>query len=101
MTCDHKLTNHNVNQFQTITAVHSQITTCEVKGYVTTVGDKLSVLADVIANLTLTDSVNIDLCEWYSSNTTCLHNNYVPKKIQTEEYYTLKYVYIYMLHISI
>ena len=45
MTCDHKLTNHNVNQFQPITAVHSQITTCEVKGYVTTVGDKLSVLA--------------------------------------------------------
>ena len=42
---DHKLTNHNVNQFQPITAVHSQITTCEVKGYVTTVGDKLSVLA--------------------------------------------------------
>ena len=39
MTCDHKLTNHNVNQFQPITAVHSQITTCEVKGYVTTVGD--------------------------------------------------------------
>ena len=33
MTCDHKLTNHNVNQFQPITAVHSQITTCEVKGY--------------------------------------------------------------------
>ena len=32
--CDHKLTNHNVNQFQPITAVHSQITTCEVKGYV-------------------------------------------------------------------
>ena len=67
MTCDHKLTNHNVNQFQPITAVHSQITTCEVKGYVTTVGDKLSVLAGFIANLTLTDSVNIDLCGWYSS----------------------------------
>ena len=72
MTCDHKLTNHNVNQFQPITAVHSQITTCEVKGYVTTVGDKLSVLAGFIANLTLTDSVNIDLCGWYSSNITCL-----------------------------
>ena len=70
MTCDHKLTNHNVNQFQPITAVHSQITTCEVKGYVTTVGDKLSVLAGFIANLTLTDSVNIDLCGWYSSNIT-------------------------------
>ena len=40
MTCDHKLTNHNVNQFQPITAVHSQITTCEVKGYVTRVGDQ-------------------------------------------------------------
>ena len=72
MTCDHKLTNHNVNQFQPITAVHSQITTCEVKGYVTTVGDKLSVLAGFIANLTMTDSVNIDLCGWYSSNITCL-----------------------------
>ena len=72
MTCDHKLTNHTVNQFQPITAVHSQITTCEVKGYVTTVGDKLSVLAGFIANLPLTDSVNIDLCGWYSSNITCL-----------------------------
>ena len=72
MTCDHKLTNHNVNQFQPITAVHSQITTCEVKGYVTTVVDKLSVLAGFIANLTFTDSVNIDLCGWYSSNITCL-----------------------------
>ena len=72
MTCDHKLTNHNVNQFQPITAVHSQITTCEVKGYVTTVGDKLSGLAGFIANLTFTDSVNIDLCGWYSSNITCL-----------------------------
>ena len=72
MTCDHKLTNHNVNQFQPITAVHSQITTCEVKGYVTTVGDKLSVLAGFIANLTFTDSVNIDLCGWYSSTITCL-----------------------------
>ena len=72
MTCDHKLTNHNVNQFQPITAVHSQITTCELKGYVTTVGDKLSVLAGFIANLTLTDSVNIDWCGWYSSNITCL-----------------------------
>ena len=72
MTCDHKLTNHNVNQFQPITAVHSQITTCEVKGYVTTVGDILSVLAGFIANLTLTDSVNIDLCGRYSSNITCL-----------------------------
>ena len=71
MTCDHKLTNHNVNQFQPITAVHSQITTCEVKGYVTTVGE-LSVLAGFIANLTFTDSVNIDLCGWYSSNITCL-----------------------------
>ena len=70
MTCDHKLTNHNINQFQPITAVHSQITTCEVKGYVTTVGDKLSVLAGFIANLTLTDSVNIDLYGWYSSNIT-------------------------------
>ena len=72
MTCVHKLTNHNANQFQPITAVHSQITTCEVKGYVTTVGDKLSVLAGFIANLTFTDSVNIDLCGWYSSNITCL-----------------------------
>ena len=72
MTCDHKLTNHNANQFQPITTVHSQITTCEVKGYVTTVGDKLSVLAGFIANLTSTDSVNIDLCGWYSSNITCL-----------------------------
>ena len=72
MTCDHKLTNHNVNQFQPITAVHSRITTCEVKGYVTTVGDKLSLLAGFIANLTLTDSVNIDLCGWYSSYITCL-----------------------------
>ena len=72
MTCDHKLTNHNVNQFQPITAMHSQITTCEVKGYVTTVGDKLSVLAGFIADMTLDDSVNIDLCDWYSSNTTCL-----------------------------
>ena len=72
MTCDHKLTNHNVIQFQAITAVHSQITTCEVKGYVTTVGDKLSVLAGFIENLTLADSVNIGLCDWDSSNTTCL-----------------------------
>ena len=40
MTRDHKLTNHTVNQFQPITAVHSQITTCEVKGYATTVGDQ-------------------------------------------------------------
>ena len=86
MTCDHKLTNHNVNQFQPITAVHSQITTCEVKGYVTTVGDKLSVLAGFIANLTLTDSVNIDLCGWYSSNITCLfllvYVNYLPLTAQ-------------------
>ena len=55
ITCDHKFTNHNVNQFQPITAVQSRITTWEVKGYVTTVGEKLSVLAGFIANLTLAD----------------------------------------------
>ena len=83
MTCDHKLTNHNVNQFQPITAVHSQITTCEVKGYVTTVGDKLPVLAGFIANLTLTDSVNIDLCGWYYSNITWLFLLVYPINIVT------------------
>ena len=55
-----------------ITAIHSQKITWEVKDHVTTVGKKLSVLAGFIANLTLADSVNIDLCGWYSSNTTCL-----------------------------
>ena len=55
---------------------------------ITTVGDKLSVLAGFIANLTLTDSVNIDLCGWYSSNITCLFllvrsrlRNFCPKAI--------------------
>ena len=68
MTCDQP-------QCKSISTNHSsalQITTCEVKGYVTTVGDKLSVLAGFIANLTLTESVNIDMCGWYSFNITCL-----------------------------
>ena len=100
MTCDHKLTNHNVNKFQPITAVHSQLTTCKVKGYVTTVGDKLSVLAGFIANLTFTDSVNIDLCGWYSSNIACLFLLVWYPMISISNHFFIKKYYSQKVNIS-